>query len=71
MEQGCRALGLVEKALCPAPADKFVESIEALVKLELEASRMVGPWENSKRLKAHRRPALSSPHSAGGHSELQ
>lgn len=72
MEQGCReliasvcrALDLV-KGLCPEPT-KFVGSTEALVELELEAFRMVGPWENRERLKAHRRPVLSNPHSDGG-----
>lgn len=42
MASVCRALGLV-KALCPVPADKFVGSTEALVELELEASRIVWP----------------------------
>lgn len=72
MEQGCRelvasvcrALGLVVKELCSAPPDKFVGSTEALVELELEASRMLGPWENRERLKA-----LFNPQSDGGHSE--
>lgn len=36
-------------------------STEALVELELEASRMLGPWKNRERLKA-----LFSPQSDDG-----
>lgn len=41
------------------------------MELELEASRMLGPWENREKMKVHRRLALSNPHSDGGHPEPQ